>query len=264
MTKKLIVSAMLTAFVGGFVYGFVSSEASTQNPDLPKGLKKVSEKTEKVTYYTMSAVKDGMKAEFPIVKVGDTYYALPMKLVDGKFQRIEPKVSLVPVEGEFLLDAEIEFAKAGIKNFVVWGEKNRGKALFVVFDALCPYCIKEIEKLPEFKKEYSSIIFLPLAVHGEKSLQGLSCIFDKAKKEGFEKALSEVFSWKKGKSWEEYVKKLDSCSVSNETKEAVKKVSELLSKNGVLGTPTFFLLTKKDGKDVYYKRVGVPDFSLVE
>jgi len=206
-----------------------------------------------------------MKAEFPIVKVGDTYYGLPMKLEkNGQFRKVEPKVSLVPVDGEFLSEADVEFAKAGIKNFVVWGEKNRGKALYVVFDALCPYCMKEIEKLPELKKQYSSITFLPLAVHGEKSVQGLSCIYTKAEKEGMEKALKEVFSWKEGANWEEYVKKLDSCRIDENIKKAVREISELLRKNGVYATPTFFLLTEKDRKNVYYKRVGIPDFSLVE
>ena len=263
MTKKLIAASMLLAFAGGLGYGFVNSEANTS--ELPKGLRKVSEKTEKVTHYIMSVTKDGMKAEFPIVKVGDTYYGLPMKLEkNGQFRKVEPKVSLVPVDGEFLSEADVEFAKAGIKNFVVWGEKNRGKALYVVFDALCPYCMKEIEKLPELKKQYSSITFLPLAVHGEKSVQGLSCIYTKAEKEGMEKALKEVFSWKEGASWEEYIKKLDSCKVDENIKKAVGEISKFLRLNKVYATPTFFLLTEKNGENVYYKRVGVPDFSLVE
>ena len=255
MIKKLLSGTAVLTLVG------VSVGASFAG-NLPEKLKKVSEKTEKVVYYTYTVVKDGMKAEFPIVKVGDTYYGLPMKLVNGELVSVKPKVSLVPVKADFLNKAQRQLSIQFGNSFIVRGE-GKGR-LYVVFDAFCPFCMKALKsgELDELKKKYSSIVLLPLAVHGKESVKGLSCIYEKAKKEGMEKALKEVFSWKKGddvKSWLDYKKRIDGCSFSNETEEVVKKVSELLSKNGVSATPTFFYF---DGGN-YYKRVGVPDFSLI-
>jgi len=85
--------------------------------------------------------------------------------------------------------------------------------------------------------------------------------YTKAEKVGIEKAIKEVFSWKKGRSWKEYEKELQAnCFSPENVTAAVKKVSRLLERNKVYATPTFFL--EKDGK--FYKRVGVQDFSPVE
>ena len=252
--ERLIAVLLLTAFLGGVTWG-----AKTKEEVLPPNLKKQRESYEKVTYYTLEVVKDGIKAEFPIVRVGDTYYGLPMKLRNGEFVKVEPKVTLVPVKGGFLKRALEEFKRVGV-NPEVKGKEEK-PTLYVIFDALCPFCIKSAkEKLPELLSKYN-LVFLPLAVHGESSYLGLSCIYTKAKKEGIKKAIEEVFSWKDGKSWKEYEEKLQtSCPLSKDVAVAVRRVSELLKKNGVYATPTFFL--EKDGK--FYKRVGVPDFSLVE
>ena len=255
MFKRVLLGVTALAFAGGLL-----AEAKEK---LPPHLKEVSQKTEKVTYYTYTVVRDGMKAEFPIVKVGNTYYGLPMKLVHGEFQKVEPKVSLIPVKADFLEKAQRRLSKQFGNSFVVRGE-GKGR-LYVVFDAFCPFCMKATKsgKLNELKEKYGEIVFLPLAVHGKESVKGLSCIYEKAKKEGVEKALKEVFGWKKGddvKSWLDYKKKVDGCSFSSKTEKVVKTVSDLLSENGVFATPTFFYF---DGKN-YYKRVGIPDFKEVK
>ncbi len=254
--NKLIAGTLLLSFVGGTAYGLTQ-----QKEKLPPNLHKVETKTETVTYYIYKVRKDGTEVEFPIVKVGDYYYGLKMKLVNGLFKRVEPKTRLVPVDASFLKDAE---KKLSGYSFTIKGS-GKGK-LYVVFDSLCPFCMRLVqsgkvdEKLNEFKKKYAEVVFLPLVVHGDASIQGLACIYDKSKKEGIEKAIKEVFSWKKGKSWEEYVNKLNSCKVSPKTKEKIKEVSKLLVKNGVYATPTFFYFNGKN----YYKSVGIPNFKGVE
>jgi hypothetical protein len=244
--SKLIAATLLLSFAGG-AYGLTGS-------NLPEGLKKVGEKKETVTYYTYTIRRDGKEADFRIIKVGNTYYGLPMKLVNGQFQRVEPKVYLVPIKADFLKDAVKKLQEAGYKSFTV---KGSGKGhLYIVFDSMCPFCMRAAQsgKLEELKKKYAEITFLPLVVHGDVSEKGLVCIYNKAKKEGIEKAIKEVFGWKKDKSWKEYADKLSSCGKKDKT---IEEVSNLLVKNRVNGTPTFFL--EVDGK--VYKNVGIPDFS---
>ena len=257
MKSRIIAGAMVFSLVGGVAYGLTNS-TSKRNASIPN-LKEVKKKTETVTYYTLTVEKDGLKAEFPIVKIGDTYYGLPMKLINGSFEKVEPKISLVPVKAEFLKEAEKELKKANL-SFTIKGS-GKGK-LYVIFDAFCPFCMRSAQsrKLDKLKEKYAEVTFLPLMVHGDASVRGLSCIYEKAKKEGIGKALREVFSWKEGRSWEEYKRKVESCSASPETEKAVENVSNLLVRNGVYATPTFFYF---DGKN-YYKRVGNPDFSGVK
>jgi len=214
-------------------------------------LKLVKEEKTTVRYYILPVRRDGVEVEIPVVQVGDTYYSLPMKKLNGKFVRVEPDVKLIPVKADYLHFAEKELELKGYKP-VVKGE-GKGK-LYVVFDSMCPFCIKSVDKLSELKKKYREIVFLPLAVHGEVSLKGLSCIYQKSVEEGMEGALKEVFSWKKGKDWKEYAEKLSSCKLD----KTVEKVSNLMREKGVRATPTFFL--EEDGK--FYERVGRPDFSL--
>ena len=68
----------------------------------PFSLEKQRESYEKVIFYTLSVVDDGVKIELPVVKIKDTYYGFPAKLRNGRLVRVEPKVTLVPVEGNFL------------------------------------------------------------------------------------------------------------------------------------------------------------------
>jgi len=243
--------------LGGLLV-FIVSTSALATTTVP-GLKEVGKKKETVTYYKFVVERDGLRAEFPIVKIGDTYYGLPMKLVNGSFEKVEPKISLVPIKGEFLKEATEELQKANL-SFTIKGS-GKGK-LYVVFDAFCPFCMKAAEsgKIGELRKKYAEIVFLPLAVHGETSVKGLSCIYEKAKDKGIKEALREVFSWKEGKSWEEYEKRVKSCTTSKETERAVRRVSELLRRNRVYATPTFFYF---DGKK-YFERVGKPDFSGVK
>jgi len=243
------VAAVLVLF-GGIAYG----------GKLPEGLRLIKTKKEIVTHYTYTVTKDGVKAVFDIVKVGDKFYGLPMKLENGEFKRIEPRVSLVPVNADFLSKVFLKLEHVVGDSFRI-GKDKRKPTLFIVFDSMCPYCMKALKggELQKLKENYN-LVFLPLAVHGKASIDGLSCIYTLAKKEGMEGALKEVFSWKDGKSWEKYEKKLSSCKVDGKVRKTVEEVSQQLLENGVFATPTFFL--NKNGK--FYKRVGVPDFSRIE
>lgn len=215
-------------------------------------LKLLKSSEQLVSKYLYSVKRNGILLQYPVVKVGDTFYAYPLKKTKSGWKVIQPKVSLYPINSAFIPKVNSILTKAVGKSYV--DNNGRKQTLYIVFDALCPYCIhaEQAGKMQELQKKFN-LAFIPLVIHGKPSVQGLSCMYQKAKTEGIAKAVSEVYSWKTS-SWKDYIAKLYKCKADAGIDSAVKKVSNILLKNNIDATPTFIM--KHNGK--YYEAVGDP------
>ena len=245
--KRLLVCGVLLSMLGASQISF--------GAELPDGMKLVKKGKESVQHYeyTIKRPEDGVEVHLELVKVGDKFYGVPLQLENGRFKQIPPKVIHIPIKADFLDEIVKEFKSAGI-NPRIGNDKNK-PTLYLIFDAFCPHCIRQINNLDKLKEKYN-VVLLPFAVHGEQSVNGLSCIYTKAKKTGMEKAVKEVIGWKNGKKWNEYAEKVGKCEIDEQVKSLVRNVSDKLFKNKVNATPTFFL--KENGK--FYKSIGAPVF----
>jgi len=267
---KAVLLALLGVWGGAILTGVLSVESAkadkekynyqkvltfpTPNGEVKAELKEVRNEPVAVYGYDIKDKKRGVEIKGKFYRIGDYYFFVPFKLENGKLVPVrQEKIGRIPVDISFLKRIEERFKKAGVNV-----EAGQGKEkVYVVIDALCPFCAQKMEKeYPQLAKKYR-VVFIPFAVHREASVKALSCIYTKAKKEGIVKPLEENFkqfqnALKTGKVGE-FIKSYDSCKVDQKVKALVQETTKELVENGVKGTPTFFI--PKDGK--YYVYVGV-------
>jgi len=198
----------------------------------------------------------GIKVKSPLYEVDlpnrqRLFFASAYVLNNGRMTPLNEKkqVRAIPVDTSFLKNIEEKFKEAGINNTIGNYEKP---TIYVIFDAFCPFCIEEFDKkFPEMVKNHH-VILLPLAVHGEKSLKALACMYSEAKEKSIDKVLKEHFSRFNG-NWESYERSYKDCEFDKDTYNLIKNTTEKLLKYGVYMTPTFFI---QDQNGKFWKKVG--------
>ncbi len=175
------------------------------------------------------------------------------------WQAIAPKkkIQMVKTDLSWLPPLVKELTKNNIPHEVGKGEKT----VYVVWDVYCPFCyshFKEVAK--KLQKGGLKLVFIPLAVHGEKSVKGFVYYTYLARKEGAAKAMLHLFDRGNGN----YLK--FSSSLEKEVEENYSKIPKeereklekffinyrnQLLKNGIKATPTLIYMSDKEHKKGY-------------
>jgi hypothetical protein len=210
--------------------------------------KKKDEKIGVLALYQVSYTdkKAGRKTEANVFKFGNLIFTNVYRLMpDGTVTKVKTERTIfIPVDISFLESIENKFKKEGIN--ITAGTKGKPK-LYIIFDALCPFCAESFEKkYPELAGKYE-IVFIPLAVHGIYSVNALTSIYTEAKDKPIAEVIGKnfkLFREAKG-NMQEFVKETANLPKDEHVKKLIISTSEELLKNKVFETPTLFMPTPK-------------------
>jgi len=222
----------------------------TKEVTLPNGIKgvlrKEGETSKKIEEYTLK-FKSGLgeRKVVKVYKMDDIYLIPSFQIKNGKLITINPKVEKVSVDISFLREIDKKFKEMNINNI---SGKRGGKIVYFIFDAYCPYCIADFKKYYKELKDKYEVHFIPFAVHGNRSVKVMACMFNDMKRLPADKVLETYFSK------ENYLELLSHCN-AKETEKLIREISSILRKNFIKATPTFIY---QDSKGKFKVKVGVP------
>ena len=177
--------------------------------------------------------------------------------VEGKnvvLKPINPKNAEKPlkIDISFLKEVDKKLSEANIPHVVGKSDKK----IYIIWDVLCPFCYEHFDQIEKIAKENNvEIHLIPLAVHGENSLKGITFYTKLAREKGPAEALKELYRMGNG-DFMKYAKVLEKRLEGEKeiTKDqskiinAVQQTEVILLKNGVRATPTIIYVPPGENK----------------
>ncbi|OMH40579.1 DsbA family protein [Desulfurobacterium indicum] len=184
---------------------------------------------------------------------------------------IEPKVreKMIKTDLSWFKNILKELDKNNIPHVV----GNGNKIIYIVWDVYCPFCYQNFSKVAESLKKGIKLVFVPLPVHGERSIKGFVYYTYLARKEGAQKAMGHIFMRGNGnfmkfnQSLAEEVNKNYNKIPEKERKELEKfytKIRSDLLKKGINATPTIIYIPPGENNKGYIHRGFIPFDQLLK
>ncbi|WP_457570328.1 DsbA family protein [Desulfurobacterium sp.] len=184
---------------------------------------------------------------------------------------IEPKVreKMIKTDLSWFKNILKELDKNNIPHVV----GNGNKTIYIVWDVYCPFCYENFSKVAESLKKGIKLVFVPLPVHGERSIKGFVYYTYLARKEGAQKAMGHIFMRGNGnfmkfnQSLAEEVNKNYNKIPEKERKELEKFYTQIRSdllKKGINATPTIIYIPPGENNKGYIHRGFIPFDQLLK
>ncbi|WP_457568629.1 DsbA family protein [Desulfurobacterium sp.] len=198
--------------------------------------------------------------------------ALKVYKFDSETKGGMPLASVIePAKREEMIKTDLSWFKKILnelnKNNIPHVVGNGTKTVYIVWDVYCPFCYENFSKVAQSLKKGIKLVFVPLPVHGQRSIKGFVYYTYLARKEGAQKAMGHIFMRGKGnflkfnQSLAEEVNKNYNKIPENERKELEKFYANLraeLLKKGINATPTIIYIPPGEKNKGYVHRGFIP------